>query len=141
VRRLVLTTLVVVCSGASLVLAAAASARTVGYRGFRVSVPHGWPVFRLASRPHVCVRFNRHAVYLGSPASVESCPVRAMGRTEAILVSPRAVRLGGPAVRFQAGRASVTATVGRHPGVIARALRRPVRLSFAPATLPPSSPR
>jgi hypothetical protein len=137
VRRLFLTTLVVVCSGASPAVALAAGARVVDYHGFHVSVPRGWPVFRLAARPHVCVRFNRHAVYLGTPGPVERCPVSAVGRTEAILVSPRPVRLAGPAMRFSAGRVVVTATVGRRPGLVAKALHRPVRLSGPPAPPPP----
>jgi hypothetical protein len=141
VRRLVLTTLVVVCSGASLLLAAAAGARVVTYHGFRVAVPHGWPVFRLASRPHACVRFDRHAVYLGTPGADERCPVRAVGRTEAILISPGAVRLSGAAVRLRVGRVFVTATVGRHPGLVSRALGRRVRAALPPTPHPRSVAR
>jgi hypothetical protein len=60
----------------------------VQYRGYRLSVPAGWPVFDLATHPHACVRFNRHAVYLGRPGSEQRCPSHVMGRTEAILVQP-----------------------------------------------------
>ena len=112
-----------------MLLAAPANARTASYHGFRVAVPAGWPVFRLAARPHVCVRFNRHAVYLGSPGATERCPVAAIGRTEAILVSPTAVRVGGRAMQFSAGRVVVTATWNHDPRAVSRALGRRVRIT------------
>jgi hypothetical protein len=62
--------------------------KIVRYHGARVTVPASWPVFRLGADPSVCVRFNRHAVYLGVPGTRQSCPVQAVGRTEAILISP-----------------------------------------------------
>ncbi len=67
---------------------APALARTVHYRGLRIEVPSSWPVFDLATRPSTCVRFNRHALYLGSPGAEQRCPADAAGRTEAILVAP-----------------------------------------------------
>ncbi len=70
----------------------AASARSgnkvISYHGYRVSVPRSWPVYDLAARPYVCARFNRHAVYLGSPSSEQRCPAHSVGRTEAILLAP-----------------------------------------------------
>lgn len=68
--------------------AASAGARVVSYRGARLSVPAGWPVYRLAARPRTCVRFDRHAVYLGTPSPAQRCPAHAVGRTESVLVSP-----------------------------------------------------
>jgi hypothetical protein len=72
--------------------------RTVHYHGIRVTVPASWPVFDLASDPATCVRFNRHAVYLGAPSSEQRCPPAALGRTEAILLEPvsAAARVGAP---------------------------------------------
>lgn len=67
---------------------ASAATRIVRYRGVRVAVPASWPVFRLGADSTVCVRFNRHAVYLGVPGTRQICPVQAVGRTEAILISP-----------------------------------------------------
>jgi glycoside hydrolase-like protein len=82
--------------------AAAASARAAGsatkivrYHGYRLVVPAAWPVFNLAAVPTACVRFNRHAVYLGSPSSRQRCPAHAVGRTEAILVEPLAAHSAG----------------------------------------------
>jgi hypothetical protein len=121
----------------------------VRYHGYRLVVPASWPVFNLAADPTACVRFNRHAVYLGTPGSRERCPAHAVGRTEAILVSP----LAAHGARAGAGSASalapvsnlgaqpaqgsateravpsagvvVTATWSSEPGVVARALGVP----------------
>ncbi|MZD03504.1 DUF1906 domain-containing protein [Streptomyces sp. SID5785] len=38
--------------------------------------------------PDTCVRFDRHAVYLGTPGARQDCPATALGRTEALLVQP-----------------------------------------------------
>ena len=62
--------------------------KTVNYRGYAVRVPSGWPVFDLARHPDTCVRFDRHAVYLGVPGPRERCPAHAAGRTSAILLEP-----------------------------------------------------
>jgi hypothetical protein len=86
--------------------------KTVHYRSYAVRVPTGWPVFRLASDPSACVRFDRHAVYLGRPSSQQRCPAHAAGRTEAILVAP--ARTPGVVV---------TATWARDPATIQRALK------------------
>lgn len=69
--------------------------RTVTYHGYTVAVPRSWPVFRLAKLPHTCVRFNRHALYLGTPGADQRCPAQAVGRTEAILIEPQRPRAAG----------------------------------------------
>jgi hypothetical protein len=93
--------------------AAAKSAdHVVEYRGQHVVIPASWPVFDLSADPSTCVRFNRHALYLGTPSADARCPVHAVGRTEAILIEPAA----GPE------RVEVTATWSRHPSTIRRAL-------------------
>jgi hypothetical protein len=56
--------------------------RTVSFRGVTVQVPDSWPVRALAGRAG-CVRFDRHAVYLGDP-SRSTCPPHLVGRTEAV---------------------------------------------------------
>jgi glycoside hydrolase-like protein len=129
------------------VAAAAAPTKTVRYHGYRLVVPAAWPVYDLASDPTVCVRFNRHAVYLGRPSSRQACPAHAVGRTEAILVAPltaNAARAGAgaanpglPPVRgrdtqpphgsstelpIPSAGVLVTATWGGDPAVVKRAL-------------------
>lgn len=63
--------------------------QTVRYRGGQVRVPASWPVYRLAADPSRCVRFDRKAVYLGTPSGAQRCPAHAVGRPRAILVEPR----------------------------------------------------
>jgi len=70
------------------VLATPAAARTVHFDGHKVSVPAGWPVYRLADRPHMCVRLDRRAVYLGRPGASQRCPSHALGRRRAMVVEP-----------------------------------------------------
>jgi hypothetical protein len=70
------------------VLPATASAGTIHFRGQEVKVPAGWPVYRLAAHPRMCVRLDRRAVYLGRPGPHQRCPASAIGRRRAILVSP-----------------------------------------------------
>jgi hypothetical protein len=83
----------------SLTGAASARARepmkTVRYSGYAVQVPRSWPVYDLSRQPSVCVRFNRHAVYLGSPTTDQHCPAHAAGRTEAILLEPLSAPVAG----------------------------------------------
>ena len=59
-----------------------AAARTVHFGGRAVAVPAGWPVYRLAEHPRMCVRLDRRAVYLGTPGASQRCPV-ACGRPPA----------------------------------------------------------
>jgi Rv2525c-like, glycoside hydrolase-like domain len=100
--RLRLTTLALLVMFAALCGIAAAATRSHGsatkivrYHGYRLVVPASWPVYNLAADPAVCVRFNRHAVYLGQPSSHQRCPAHAVGRTGAILVAPLAARSAG----------------------------------------------
>jgi Domain of unknown function (DUF1906) len=132
--------------------------KTVRYRGYSMRVPASWPVYRLRRRPTVCVRFNRHAVYLGTPGSRQSCPASAAGRTEAILASrhqthgaaapaaahPLAAVIAGGAqpaggseaqIAIPAHGVEVTATWNAHPEVVRRALGR----SLSPAARTPAS--
>jgi hypothetical protein len=71
---------------------AQAAARIVHFGGHAVKAPRSWPVYRLAEHPGMCVRLDRRAVYLGSPASNQRCPADAIGRRRAILVDPGAGR-------------------------------------------------
>jgi hypothetical protein len=82
-------------------IAAPAAARTVHFGGRAVAVPAGWPVYRLADQPRMCVRLDRRAVYLGAPGAQQRCPAEAIGGKRAILIEPRSaarVRAGASAV-------------------------------------------
>ncbi|MYR58253.1 hypothetical protein GTY54_19120, partial [Streptomyces sp. SID625] len=65
-----------------------AAYRTVAYRGHTFTVPADWQVVDLTADPAACVRFDRHAVYLGTPGERQDCPARATGRTESLWVRP-----------------------------------------------------
>lgn len=67
---------------------AAGDTRAVTYHGLRLVVPTTWDVHDLAAEPRTCVRFDRPAIYLGSPGKDQQCPARAVGRAEGLLVQP-----------------------------------------------------
>jgi Rv2525c-like, glycoside hydrolase-like domain len=128
--------------------AAAAGTRQVSYRGYRFQVPRGWPVVDLAAHPGTCVRFDRHALYLGDPGPGRSCPSGLVGATEAVLVQPgtashaihAVVDPVGHRVTVSAPRIAVTATYQTDPGQItailaSAGLPRPAREN--PAALAP----
>ncbi len=49
-------------------------------------MPASWPVYRLGRGPTRCVRYDRHAVYLGRPGADQQCPAHLVGRTTTISV-------------------------------------------------------
>jgi hypothetical protein len=145
--------------------AAKTAIKVVRYHGYKLVVPASWPVYDLATDPTVCVRFNRHAVYLGRPSSRQACPAHAVGRTEAILITPLTAHAAGagkgsanPALPPARGRNAgppngsstqlpvpsagvvVTATWRADPAVVKRALGVP-KLPAAPAPPPAHSAR
>jgi hypothetical protein len=75
-------------ASASATLAAPTASRVISYHGYQLRVPASWPVYRLGTGSTRCVLFNRHAVYLGNPGADQRCPVRAFGKTEALLIQP-----------------------------------------------------
>jgi len=135
--------------------------KTVRFGGYAVSVPAGWPVYRLGPRSARCVRYDVNAVYLGTPGTDQRCPAHLVGQTDTVSIAPPAAggaasRPGGPAVVLQSAQVgggerrqrpgvSVSATYGPEPGLIRRVLHslrvartgHPVALrqsALAPAT-------
>ncbi len=101
--------------------AAAATSTTVSFSGVSVSVPKTWPVVRLAGRPG-CVRFDRHAVYVGDP-SRSTCPPHLVGRTRAVHLTSAGVQgVVRPdlVVRSGSSRVKVVITAGRRPAAARR---------------------
>jgi hypothetical protein len=96
---------------------AAAPMKTVRYHGYAARVPASWPVYDLARRPETCVRFDRHAVYLGVPGPQQSCPAHAAGHASALLLEPGA---GNVRVVTRASQARTEA------GMVARAASAPM---------------
>jgi hypothetical protein len=78
-------------------LAAGPRAKIIEYGGVRLSVPAGWPVYRLDQEPTRCVRYDRHAVYLGRAGTEQDCPARMAGRTETLQLEPLGRSAGSPA--------------------------------------------
>jgi hypothetical protein len=60
--------------------------QTVKYQGVSFDVPADWKVFDLAQDPTTCVRFDVHAVYLGTPGPDMNCPAQVIGHTDAMVV-------------------------------------------------------
>jgi hypothetical protein len=119
-----------------------AATKLVRYHGIVLRVPASWPVYTLSAGSRRCVRFDRHAVYLGLPPAAQACPPHAAGRTEALLVSPLALAhsagaggtvhpalpgvYAGPVLSAQltvrSAGVRITASWDRDPGLITRAL-------------------
>ncbi|MBM7787898.1 glycoside hydrolase domain-containing protein [Tenggerimyces flavus] len=91
----------------------AAETKLVTYRGYQVSVPSSWPVIELAKQK-VCVRFDKSAVYLGTPRYQETCPAHLAGSDAGLLIEPlTTVSAARPGiVRAKAGTAVGAATTG-----------------------------
>jgi hypothetical protein len=88
--------------------------RPVMYGGYSFQVPGGWRVINLARHRRTCVRFDRHRVYLGTPARNQLCPSRIFGTTEAMLIEPAS---------RHAARISVWNSVTRQVTVITHRIR------------------
>ena len=145
--------------------AASPATQVVDYHGYEIQVPASWPVYNLAADPTRCVLFNQHAVYLGTPGADQQCPVRAFGRTEAVLVQPEqastppgAVTLAPDTASFSAGLSqsdttshvvqfsapgpgvAVTATYGSDEAQISSILAGAQMTAKSPAAAPASKP-
>jgi hypothetical protein len=77
---------------AALVTPANAAEQTVSYRDQEFTVPAAWPVIDLTKNPTECVRFDRNAVYLGTPGADQRCPAKLRQVTDAVLVEPVGTR-------------------------------------------------
>jgi hypothetical protein len=135
---------------------AQAAVRPVSYRGYSFEVPRSWPVIDLAGSRQTCVRFDMHAVYLGDPASDQSCPSSLVGRTEAVLIQPAPASPARSSVEDPVARQitvtapgiEVTATFDTDPGQVDQILASaslPVPVVHAPnpataATVPAAGP-
>ena len=71
---------------ANSVKAAKPGKKTVTYGGYAVSVPASWPVYDLTKDPRQCVRYDHHAVYLGTPGPDQDCPPGVVGRVDTISI-------------------------------------------------------
>jgi hypothetical protein len=67
---------------------AATAMKTVAYAGYEFQVPASWPVYRLDEHPKTCVRYDVHAVYLGTPGPDMRCAAGLVGRTQTVSLIP-----------------------------------------------------
>ncbi|HQY97483.1 MAG TPA: DUF1906 domain-containing protein [Phycicoccus sp.] len=65
-----------------------AGEREVSLGSVGVTVPADWPVIDLDANPTTCVRLDKKVVYVGTPGPNQDCAARAVGRAEAIVVTP-----------------------------------------------------
>jgi hypothetical protein len=72
-----------------------AAAKTVVYHGYEFRVPASWPVYRLDQHPTTCVRYDVHAVYLGTPGANMDYPAGLVGRTLTVSVIPSSTVAAG----------------------------------------------
>jgi glycoside hydrolase-like protein len=113
--------------------------KNVTFGGYSVSVPANWPVYDLTKNPRQCVRYDIHAVYLGSPRpdQDQDCPPDLVGRVDTISIgsvpkapkvpkAPRTPELpqaigvpqASPVERGTAGDRKTPARTGQQAGVI-----------------------
>ena len=62
--------------------------------GYTVSVPASWPVYDLTKNPRQCVRYDVHAVYLGTPGPNPDCPPNLVGRVDTVTIQAPAASAG-----------------------------------------------
>ena len=111
---------------AALPAGAATDTTTVTYRGVSVTVPAGWPVVRLDGQSG-CVRFDRHAVYLGDPAS-SNCPAHVRGHVESVHLTDGVVSdARSPLAKLGGGR-EITGGTAIHPDLVVSHQKSPVRV-------------
>ena len=113
--------------------------KTVRYDGYTFNVPANWPVYQLGRNSAQCVRYDRNAVYLGSPGVNQQCPPNLIGRAGTVSIAPSSEAgrpAAGPAVQMQSAEVgggpaaaatpqpgvTVTATYGADPGAVRRVL-------------------
>ena len=77
-------------------LASRPGLKVVHYAGYTIRVPASWPVYRLDRDPGRCVRYDRHAVYLGQPGANQQCPAHLVGRTATISIQAPGMGSGSP---------------------------------------------
>jgi Domain of unknown function (DUF1906) len=92
-----------------------AATKMVSFGGIELRVPANWPVYRLDLHPATCVRYDIHAVYLGTPGVNQQCPAHLVGRTQTISIVPGAAPATPPS-RIGDQRAQLGMTGGTQVG-------------------------
>ena len=119
--------------------------KAVTFGRAQLFVPGDWPVFDTSADPSVCVRADRHAVYLGGGGLTQDCPAHAVGRTESVQIQAldqRAMGVSGNdaavlRMPFPDLGVMVNATFGRNEA-LAQAIVGSVTAATAPKPVPAS---
>jgi Domain of unknown function (DUF1906). len=111
---------------AALPAGAATDTQTITYRGVSVTVPVDWPVLRLDGQAG-CVRFDRHAVYLGDPAS-SNCPAHVIGHVETVHLTDGVVSDARSPLADLGGGRQITGGTDIHPDLVVSHEKSPVRV-------------
>ncbi|MEY9966640.1 hypothetical protein ABIA33_004705 [Streptacidiphilus sp. MAP12-16] len=128
----------------------ATQTKTVSYRGHQFRIPLSWPVVDLSAHPTSCVRFDQHALYLGTPGADQNCPANVFGHTEALLVEPATNNAAGQGTTDQsinhqylttAADIQVTATYDTDKQLVRSILASAALPTTAPTTRPQAAPR
>ncbi|HWG61012.1 MAG TPA: glycoside hydrolase domain-containing protein [Streptosporangiaceae bacterium] len=77
-------------AAAGLISQPRAATKIIRYDGYSLTVPAPWPVYRLGRRSTRCVRYDKHAVYLGAPGINQLCPAHLAGRVATLTLQPGA---------------------------------------------------
>jgi hypothetical protein len=123
--------------------AAKAGMKTVVYHGYEFQVPAGWPVYRLDQHPTTCVRYDVHAVYLGTPGVNMQCPAGLVGRTETVSLIPSSTVAAGSGSEITdqreqpdgVGGAELPPLPAVHGAVTLNASQRELRVALGAASL------
>ncbi len=113
--------------------------KTVKFDGYAMSVPASWPVYDLTKNPRRCVRFDIHAVYLGTPGpdQDQDCPANLIGRVDTISIG--SAPKPAPAGRKTPGDRKGPARTGQQPPAPGTIVEVPDRHELALA-MPDASP-
>jgi hypothetical protein len=111
---------------AALPAGAATGTTTVTYRGVSVTVPTDWPVVHLDGQQG-CVRLDRHAVYLGDPAS-SNCPAVVTGHVESVHLTDGVVSDARSPLADLGGGREITGGTAIHPDLVVSHQKSPVRV-------------
>ncbi|MGH3253745.1 MAG: hypothetical protein ACRDOI_47060, partial [Trebonia sp.] len=113
--------------------------KTVVYEGYAFQVPASWPVHRLDQHPRTCVRYDVHAVYLGTPGKDMRCAAGIVGRTQTVSLIPdrgataASGTRGRPAAPKRAGRTELQRSSVIHGAVTQNVVQHELRVALGTA--------
>ena len=120
-----------------------AALKTVVSHGYEFQVPASWPVYRLDLHPATCVRYDVHAVYLGTPGANMQCPPGLIGRTQTVSVIPSSTVAAGSGTEVTEQREQPDGVAGTelqplpavHGAVTLNATQHELRVALGAASL------